>query len=607
MTRPLLLLPALLLGCAVVCGGEKYFVVKIEQSGDTCHDVFTATDFGTLKDYLKKEKPLAGKAIRDVYADWMKDPATRKVPFPLRSVPPALRVTQAGTYTTLEDALKRFNKAEDQLDKMEEMRAGAGMSRSGSVVKRRLAQQHAAALTKAMEMFHKRMTELKSEAGLSEPPLKGLARSTPENKARLQRRRISRAATKALQYLVANGSGGTWAGGNASPLVTSAVASLAFMGASPKGAPYRSILERSKRVMLQTRKAKDGSPRDTLFANWFLGFRGLFLAEYYAHYPSPDVLAALEENVDLIHQTQNGVGCWHHGHGAMQKYEVHAAGLQCLATLGLARSYGIKVNEKAIEKSLANMANASGKVGYSTKNGHFAPGRTAGVAWAYFCCDNEGSSRFVKMTSIVNQRQAATKNDHASPGLHLLWRALFAHMHGEKAWQTFWDLFGEKILALQTADGSFVQAPWADADMEKLCGPNYRTALYALILVLPRGHLQGLFKRSMPQAKAAARSGRKAWLGMKLEETEKGLRVVERHPKGSAATLGIPADAVLTKLNSKNARKLASLDELFKKVKPGDTLLLTFQTPGKGLRRQVVKSLFARPSPKGWQATDGWR
>ena len=195
------------------------------------------------------------------------------------------------------------------------------------------------------------------------------------------RARIDRAALNALRFLVANGSSGMWSGGNGSPLVTTAVAGLAMLGAAPGGGPLAPLVHKVKAQMVRSRQTKDGQPTDSIFTSWLLGFRGLFLAEYYGRYPTPDVRAALKENADLIAKITNEAGCWHHGYGAQRKYEVHAAGIECLAALGMARSVGIEIDESVMAKSLQNLAPANGRVGYSRKNKHFAPGRALGAAW----------------------------------------------------------------------------------------------------------------------------------------------------------------------------------------------------------------------------------
>ncbi len=587
----------LALGVSQASTAEKYFILEISHGGGSKHDAFTEDGYKTLKAYAEKERALTQKAMREIYPTWTKSHPKKR--FPLAPNTALLNIRNAGTAPSIEAAKEKIYALEDRVDQQEMAKEAMIMRGGGSTVSKRIVAEQAVLVSMAMDLLKEKLASLKIEAGLGERPVKGLLADELKKDPRFEMRRVNRSARKALAYLVANGSGGSWSGGNGSPPITACVAGLTFLAAAPKGGPFVPVLNKIKANMTRSWANKDGSVKSMIFNNWFLGFRGLFLAEYYAHYPMPDVKKALEETVDLLLQTQNQHGCWFHDSGRTKQYEpgINATGVQCLATLGLAQSFGISVDQDKLKKALGIMSTQAGKVGYSHTNGHFAPGRTGGMAWAYFCCDQEGTARFKNMMTIAHAKMVPVKNDHASPALHIFWRGLFSYMRGPEGWNHFWKHFGDRIIGLQQEDGSFIQAPWADADMEKACGPNYCTAMYGLMLTLPRGNLRGFFKVSQPQAQKAAEDGRKAFLGIRLKQGQGGLEVLECIPGGPASMGGLVPGVLLTRLNGKDATTMEKFQAVLDATKPGDTVIFSYKKAARSFPKRT-RPMFAMPGPK---------
>ena len=591
-----------LIGSMATAAESKFYVVEITELGDNPRlDVITSDNFTKLQEYCKKERPLFENALKAVHMDWLKNEKTAKAIFPLNTNHQGLRVNSLGTFPTQEAAVKKYREIEDAQDRAEMDDARMIMVPQ---TQRKQAGEQEALLSAARQEMQKKLAELKSAASLGAPPVEGLLKDTDRDNARLEQRKIDRAARKGMQFLISTYEGGSWSGGNCSPRVTTVMAGLAMLAAAPKGAPYATMLTQISKELSRPLKDKNGEPFE-IFENWFLGFTGLFFAEYHAHYPSKETQDKLEEICALITKTQNPNGCWNHGYGSKSIYEVHAAGIQCLATLGLAHSYGMKVDLESLKKGLAGMGAEDGAVGYSTINGHFTPGRTAGMAWAHFCGDNEGSAKFNNMKDIVYRNFDGIPNGHASPALCTMWGAIFSQMQGEKAWQQYWNAFKDKILSLQNPDGSFKQAPWADADMEKLTGDRYTTAFYTFILMLPRGNLKGLFKLSPAQAKVAASQGRKAWLGVKLEATDGGVRVTDCAPTGPAASIGLKPGTFLVEINAKPVATVDAAATLLKDAKIGEALPLTVKTEKDGKPRKLQQCIIM-PRPADEKLTVGY-
>ncbi len=101
--------------------------------------------------------------------------------------------------------------------------------------------------------------------------------------------------------------------------------------------------------------------------------------------------------------------------------------------------------------------------------------------------------------------------------------------------------------------------------------------------------------------------GRKAWLGVKFEAAEGGLRVADLAPFGPAAALGLEKGALLLEINGKPVSEASAASAVLQELKPGAPLALTIGPRAKDGKGQKLPAAFALPRPADEALSAGWQ
>jgi hypothetical protein len=232
--------------------------------------------------------------------------------------------------------------------------------------------------------------------------------------------------------------------------------------------------------------------------NWFPALAGIFLSEYYKHYPKDEIKQALQSIADHFVKVQEKNGGWFKWfEGAvvdMPKYPVRTLGILDATILGFmygARKQGCKVPETTLQNGEQCMAGILGPRGVSYGTGQRG-GDTTGArgGFAMLGLDIAGLRShkiWETYTKIIPDCIPRMDKGHHIGAFHCLGLTLACWKLGHHA--TLLNEWAPKLTAKQGADGGvFVGDDGADGGEEGLLGSNYgSTAAFALMLLLQDG------------------------------------------------------------------------------------------------------------------------
>jgi len=99
---------------------------------------------------------------------------------------------------------------------------------------------------------------------------------------------------------------------------------------------------------------------------------------------------------------------------------------------------------------------------------------------------------------------------------------------------------------------------------------------------------QGFGNQQFGQFNPTFRPERKAWLGLGLDDTKKGVEVERVYPNGPAARAGFEHDDVITSIDGKKVAKSEDIFAVLDKAQPGGRAEITITRDGKEEKLQVV-------------------
>ncbi|MHC4662299.1 MAG: DUF6288 domain-containing protein [Planctomycetota bacterium] len=343
---------------------------------------------------------------------------------------------------------------------------------------------------------------------------------------------------KALAYLASKQSkGGNWQTSMShlnGQVVTTSFCALAMMaaGSTPAKGPYSVNVNRAVEFVLKmvTKKSKlDGNRNGANWnqENWRLGIGGMFLAEVYACHKDPRIKAKLQEIVQRLEANQEASGGWAHGPGgpnALNYLELEIMSNWAIATIGMAKQLGCKVDTEKLKKALDYVdqcTSGMGATAYSTRanqRGTGCPGRTGGAVTAFAMCRYH-SSKLDKMAKYISRTMEQIPEGHASPALHFIGGGLGAIQVSKSLWDKYvTDIFPLMLNQAQD-DGSFLHITNKEGDKDAGLGPCYTTGAFTFMLAVDQGRLSFL---SGKYCKVRKSSGKKTEIaGVKKEEKTK--------------------------------------------------------------------------------------
>lgn len=327
------------------------------------------------------------------------------------------------------------------------------------------------------------------------------------------RNRVRRAVEAALAYLVRRQEpDGSWkdvigrkvcdlyVGHYDKHIGVTALACLAFLahGDLPGRGRYGKVVERGLNFILRN-----------IDENGYISYRGsrmyshafatLFLAEIYGMVQRDDIKEKLIRAVRAIERAQNRYGGWRYLPTSIDA-DISVTVCQVMA-LRAARNAGIYVNPAVIDKAIDYVKKSATPMG----------------AFRYQIYDSEGRRIFGRTSFALTaagvvalQGAGQYKSLEVKNGLRYLYRSFlsngfppphhmrttfeyfYAHYYaiqavyiaGGQMWRRWWKKIANELLSGQHEDGR-----WQD-----VVGPNYATAMAALILQIPNGYLP-IFQR----------------------------------------------------------------------------------------------------------------
>lgn len=272
-----------------------------------------------------------------------------------------------------------------------------------------------------------------------------------------------------LQYLadfVATAPGEDELGQGAANAVSKRMAAMTFIGAVLDAHGNQERFDQARVEVLEMVRndlQKKSAGGIGGFTGWLNPFRLLYLVEHSLQTNTdPDALL-LQTLVDGIESDQNGEGGWGHTGGNMVSFYpstlVATTNLNLLA-LGLAKSFGAKVDQEGIDAGfdlLATVQGANGGMPYggpAYRKGYEA-GRTAASMLAYAAHGMTDSEQYRKAAQYVAQNLKYIPLGHASTAMHLYYGSLAAQLLAPGLQQEFDEAVLTRIRKARTADGSF--------------------------------------------------------------------------------------------------------------------------------------------------------
>ncbi len=214
-------------------------------------------------------------------------------------------------------------------------------------------------------------------------------------------------------------------------------------------------------------------PDGVIWGNaWDLGYRNLFLCEYFMITRDQEVLPKIEKITLSLARGQSMYGTFGHGYAALTKdgkYNgsvppygpVNAAGLPANLSLVLAKKCGVKHPE--LDRAIAR---AAGFFGYFTDKGSIPYGEHA--PWPYHENNGKNSITAVMFSAMGNKPKETTffarmatagfanrEYGHTGQGFSYLWSALGAGVGGPEAAAAFFREVSWHLDLVRRSDGSF--------------------------------------------------------------------------------------------------------------------------------------------------------
>jgi hypothetical protein len=436
------------------------------------------------------------------------------------------------------------------------------------------------------------------------------------------------AMAKALDYLAKQTNAGGLEAGNGGGTVITAIAGLAFManGSTPTAGPYAKHVEQCAQAILQRvgnkSKGKTASGQEFEgFGNWDLGYSAIFLAEYYAQKPSPQVAEKIKFVIEKICEQREACGGWGHAPNFAYK-DLMVVTTACLTGLGMLKQLKFPVPDDVIAKGVKYIedSSAGGTVGYSPREGQKGwghAGRASGAAYAMTKCGVQ-SGFYNMVVKFVKGGIKTIPQDHASPTLHYLWGGLFAYLLGPESWAEFRKLYLDLWLSAQKEDGSFKCPTESDVkaalgmDPDEMVGPNYMTSVYALVFALPFDKTN--LSRAKPKETKTATGGgglglggkkepTNGWLGVRVSPFSDSLVVKSVAKDGPASKAGLAEGDAILEVNRKPAKDAKTVRELLNTIKPGAKMTLTVLHAGEKKSIEVVIS--EKPKAEATESAEG--
>jgi hypothetical protein len=303
-----------------------------------------------------------------------------------------------------------------------------------------------------------------------------------------------------------DGSWSTGMGANApATVVTTSFCALALMTDDKH---YKAEIDKAAGFVLDNLFVSGGPvklPPEWDQSNWTVAVGGFFICEYFAaqkkdnpNFKSAKLQQAVDKLVEEAFKRMETSGGW--GHTPRVKnplgyVELEIVSVWMLAALGSAEKLGEKVPDKGMEKALQFIEDCcnpdKGEVGYSSRDGQRGfgfPYRTGGTIFAFASIGRREHPLFPKMVASWKASMDASDDGHGSVALGMLGSALGAKAIGADEWQDFKKKFYPEIMEDGAFDGSFRPLPgktlMSKGGADKMLGPSYNTAIYALILRL---------------------------------------------------------------------------------------------------------------------------
>lgn len=232
------------------------------------------------------------------------------------------------------------------------------------------------------------------------------------------------------------------------------LAVLAFLahGEDTVSGPYRDVISRGLKFILQNQDAKTGYIGTTMYNH---GFATLALAEAYGAVEMPELGPALEKAVQLIltSQKQNPLSAWRYNANSRDA-DTTVSGAQFVA-LYAARNAGIPVPDSAFERALKffqTCQSRDGGFGYTPGNQSTSEPRTAIGTLVYALAKEKRSPVFAAAYRRLGQAQI-NHNNYYHYFIYYTAQALF---HADrKAWETWNAAHVRTLVRTQNPDGSW--------------------------------------------------------------------------------------------------------------------------------------------------------
>ncbi|MBI4565238.1 MAG: hypothetical protein HY716_11145 [Planctomycetes bacterium] len=172
----------------------------------------------------------------------------------------------------------------------------------------------------------------------------------------------------------------------------------------------------------------------------------------------------------------------------------------CVISLGRARAAGFQVDNRPLELAKSYYATIlfkNGSIKYD-KNNAFPTeprqGRTVAAILALMSLGDHANERYKPVLEYVRKNMEKTMAHHV-PSLHTLLGAYTFFYLGQEDWKPYVDKHFGKLIDRQREDGSLPKLWELNKKLmmtpnDLLWGPNYATALFALILQIPTQRVQ---------------------------------------------------------------------------------------------------------------------
>jgi len=252
---------------------------------------------------------------------------------------------------------------------------------------------------------------------------------------------------------------------------TGAVQGLALLATGNKAyMPKLKILARS---LSKPEVDPDKKPVGAIWGStWDLGYRQLFLCEYFMVTRDQEILPTIKKNALSLARGQSIYGTYGHGYAGLTKEgnfngsvppygPVNSAGLPANLSLALSKKCGLRIPEldRAIDR-------AAGFFGYYTDKGSIPYGEHA--PWPYHENNGKNSTTALMFSAMGDKPKETTffarmavagyasrEYAHTGQGFSYLWSALGANVGGPEAMAAFFRKSSWHFDLVRRSDGSF--------------------------------------------------------------------------------------------------------------------------------------------------------